>query len=147
MLGDEGTGLHARLDLQALAGLLADHCLAVIEVDPAWHAQFINDPAAPDCQWSPGTCGTAPIVDLGAYEFIPGDYDRNDDLDLADLTVLQARVSGPAVAHANGCAKTGPAPPRPALTALRARCCPFRVGARPFLTAPRGWRVAIARGC
>jgi hypothetical protein len=65
------------------------------------HARFVNDPATPDCQWAPGTCGNAPIVDMGAYEFIPlipGDYDRDGDIDLDDLAVFQACVSGPGVA-------------------------------------------------
>lgn len=31
-------------------------------------ARFFDDPNVADCQWWPGTCGTAPIVDMGAYE-------------------------------------------------------------------------------
>ncbi len=47
----------------------------------------MDDPAAPDCPYAPGTCGTAPIVDMGAYEFIPpipGDFDGNGYVDSSD---------------------------------------------------------------
>ena len=30
----------------------------------------VDDPVAPDCPQSPGSCGDPPIVDMGAYEFI-----------------------------------------------------------------------------
>lgn len=36
--------------------------------DMAGFARFFDDPNVADCQWFPGTCGTAPIVDMGAYE-------------------------------------------------------------------------------
>jgi hypothetical protein len=40
--------------------------------------RFIDDPATPDCPQAPGTCGTAPIVDMGAHEYDPqGDYDAD----------------------------------------------------------------------
>ncbi len=32
------------------------------------HARFLDDAAAADCAQSPGACGDAPIVDMGAYE-------------------------------------------------------------------------------
>ncbi len=38
--------------------------------DLAGAPRFFDDPAVPDCQWYPGACGTAPIVDMGAYESI-----------------------------------------------------------------------------
>jgi hypothetical protein len=69
------------------------------------HGRFFNDPATPDCRWAPGSCGTAPIVDMGAYEFIAGDYDRDGDLDTSDLNVFRSCISGPLVAYASGCAK------------------------------------------
>jgi predicted outer membrane repeat protein len=32
--------------------------------------RFQDDPSTADCRWVPGTCGTAPIVDMGAVEFM-----------------------------------------------------------------------------
>jgi hypothetical protein len=69
------------------------------------HGRFFNDPATPDCQWAPATCGTAPIVDMGAYEFIAGDFDRDGDLDGEDVVQFAACVSGPSVMYAGDCLK------------------------------------------
>ena len=30
--------------------------------------RFFDDPNTSDCRWLPGTCGTAPVVDMGAHE-------------------------------------------------------------------------------
>jgi predicted outer membrane repeat protein len=79
--------------------------LADMVTDLDGHGRFYNDPATPDCRWAPGTCGTAPIVDMGAYEFIAGDYDRDGDLDSADLAGFQACVSGPGVPYSGDCTK------------------------------------------
>lgn len=68
-------------------------------------ARFYDDPAVWDCPFAPGTCGTAPIVDMGAYEAMSGDYDFDGDVDTDDLATFQVCVSGPAVRHATGCAK------------------------------------------
>src|SRR5690606_17827282 len=38
------------------------------EIDLAGSPRFRDDPAAEDCPTAPGTCGTAPIVDIGAFE-------------------------------------------------------------------------------
>lgn len=38
-------------------------------VDLDLNARRVDDPASADCVTSPGTCGTAPIVDMGSYEF------------------------------------------------------------------------------
>jgi predicted outer membrane repeat protein len=41
-----------------------------VTVDLDAHARFVDAPCVNnDCRWAPGTCGTAPIVDMGAYEF------------------------------------------------------------------------------
>jgi hypothetical protein len=61
--------------------------------------RFFNDPATPDTG-----LGTAPIVDMGAYEYIPGDFDRDGDIDAGDLNVLVACVSGPTIPYAGDCA-------------------------------------------
>jgi predicted outer membrane repeat protein len=57
--------------------------------------RFVDDPASTDCRYLPGTCGTAPIVDMGAYEYqppvlVPGDLDGDGDVDIADLAQLLA---------------------------------------------------------
>jgi hypothetical protein len=68
-----------------------------IDGDP----RFIDDPATADT----GN-GTAPIVDMGAYEFfppIPGDFDSDKDVDASDMTAFEACVSGADVAMAAGC--------------------------------------------
>jgi parallel beta-helix repeat protein len=46
--------------------------------------------------------GTA-IVDMGAYEYRPGDLDSDGDVDLDDFAVLVECLQGPAVAYPVGC--------------------------------------------
>lgn len=56
-------------------------------------SRFVDDPASPDCPYVPETCGTAPIVDMGAFEYqppVPGDLDGDDDLDGADFALFLA---------------------------------------------------------
>jgi hypothetical protein len=72
------------------------------------HLRFVDDPVTPDCQWCapPETCGTAPIVDMGAYEFIPAipcDFGHNGDVDGDDLAQFDACWSGPNVPRAEEC--------------------------------------------
>ena len=62
--------------------------------------RFVDDPATADTG-----LGTAPIVDMGVYEYVPGDFDRDGDIDADDLKVFAACVSGPAVHYAGDCAK------------------------------------------
>ena len=61
--------------------------------------RFIDDPATPDTG-----LGTAPIVDMGAYEYVPGDYDRDGEIDADDMAVFAACVSGPAIPYTGDCA-------------------------------------------
>ena len=86
------------------AGSNAAAVAAGIVTDLDGHERFFDDPATPDCTWAPGTCGTAPIVDMGAYEFIAGDYDRDGDVDKDDLTAFLGCVSGPTIPYAGNCA-------------------------------------------
>ncbi len=46
---------------------------AGLTVDLVGNPRFLNDPATADCAQAPGTCGTAPIVDMGAHEFCAPD--------------------------------------------------------------------------
>ncbi len=39
-----------------------------VTTDLDGNARFVDDPTSPDCPQAPGTCGTPPIVDMGAYE-------------------------------------------------------------------------------
>ncbi|GMV95846.1 MAG: hypothetical protein AMXMBFR83_02160 [Phycisphaerae bacterium] len=75
-----------------------------VGLDLAGLARFRNDPVTPDCRWAPGTCGPAPVVDLGAYEYIPGDFDRDGDIDGADVGAFNACASASGVAYAGDCA-------------------------------------------
>jgi hypothetical protein len=71
------------------------------------HLRLFDDPATLDCRWSPENCGAAPIVDMGAYEFIPeipGDVDGDGDVDGFDGAALRACASGPAVGVSAECA-------------------------------------------
>ncbi len=49
-----------------------------------------------DCQWVPGICGEAPIVDMGAYEFqpplppCPADVTGDEIVDVLDLLAVLA---------------------------------------------------------
>ena len=68
---------------------------AGVTTDLDGHPRFADDPASPDCRYAPGTCGTPPIVDMGAYELIPappipGDLDGDYDVDGADFAVFLA---------------------------------------------------------
>ena len=60
---------------------------------------FFNDPFTPDTGK-----GTAPIVDMGAFEYIPGDLDWDGDIDGDDLTAFAACASGMSIPYASGCA-------------------------------------------
>lgn len=58
--------------------------------DLAGLPRFVDDSVTPDCPWAPGTCGTAPIVDLGAYELqgtthLAGDLNCDGLVSYADI--------------------------------------------------------------
>jgi hypothetical protein len=42
-----------------------------VTTDLDGNPRFVDDPGTPDCPHAPGTCGTPPIVDMGAYEHQP----------------------------------------------------------------------------
>ena len=68
---------------------------AGVTSDLCGNPRFVDAPATPDCRWAPpGTCGTAPIVDMGAQEFqgggCRGDLNGDGVIDLADLGILLA---------------------------------------------------------
>ena len=73
---------------------------AGILTDRDGSSRFFNDLATPDTG-----LGTAPIVDMGAYEFVPGDLDHDGDCDADDMKAFAACVSGPAVPCSGDCAK------------------------------------------
>jgi len=79
--------------------------LSEILVDLDGHARWMDDPASVDCLTAAGTCGQRPIVDMGAYEFIAGDFDRDSDIDGEDLAVFLACVTGAAIPSMDGCGK------------------------------------------
>jgi parallel beta-helix repeat protein len=64
------------------------------------HPRFLDDPTTPDCQYAPGTCGTAPIVDMGAYEYQPpfvlGDLNCDEVVDVNDITPFALALTDPA---------------------------------------------------
>ena len=64
----------------------------------------LDDLATPD---TGNPVGDAPIVDLGAFEFVlatvPGDLDGDGDVDLSDYLALLACVGGPGQPVAAGC--------------------------------------------
>lgn len=67
--------------------------------DLVGHPRFFNDPDTPDTG-----AGTAPLVDLGAYEFrlVPGDFDCNGAVDGHDLEAFTACATGPAIPYGGG---------------------------------------------
>lgn len=60
-----------------------------VTTDLDGHARFADYVCAPDCPSAPaGSCGTAPIVDMGAYEFAPApavDLDHDGNVAAADF--------------------------------------------------------------
>ncbi|HOW74023.1 MAG TPA: right-handed parallel beta-helix repeat-containing protein [Phycisphaerae bacterium] len=65
------------------------------------HPRFLDDPDTPDAG-VPDPPHYPHVVDMGTYEFIPvipGDFDRDGDVDPDDFLVFQACVSGPAIPH------------------------------------------------
>jgi hypothetical protein len=61
--------------------------------DLARHARILDDAATADCRWSAGNCGAAPVVDMGAYEFVPSlpaDFNHDGFVDSGDLSIFAA---------------------------------------------------------
>ena len=71
-----------------------------VTTDLAGNLRFVDDPDTADTG-----SGTAPIVDMGAYEYpaISGDFDFDGDVDLADFGLFAACFNGPNRAPADGC--------------------------------------------
>lgn len=53
---------------------------AGITTDFAGLLRFLDDPAITDCQYAPDTCGEAPVVDIGAYEYAWNGDDDGDGI-------------------------------------------------------------------
>jgi parallel beta-helix repeat protein len=61
--------------------------------------RFVEDPETPDCRYVPGTCGTAPIVDMGAFEYQPpllGDLNCDGAVDVNDIAPFVLVLTDPA---------------------------------------------------
>ena len=83
------------------AGSNAAAVAAGLTVDLDGHGRFYNDPATQDCRWAPGTCGTAPIVDMGAYEYQPtapllGDLNCDGVVNVDDVVPFVLALVDPA---------------------------------------------------
>lgn len=80
-----------------------NNVIEFVPLDLDGNARRIDDPATADAG-----AGTAPIVDLGAYEFVPpcdlaGDLDNDGDVDLTDLATLLSHFGAPSgMTHADG---------------------------------------------
>ncbi|MCA9250516.1 MAG: right-handed parallel beta-helix repeat-containing protein [Phycisphaerae bacterium] len=63
------------------------------------HARFVDDVTTADTG-----VGVAPIVDVGAYEFVLGDCDADGDTDLDDHVILGGCLTNPGASLGVGCA-------------------------------------------
>ncbi len=73
-------------------------------LDAAGYPRFEDDPTTLDT----GT-GTPPIVDMGAYEFVPpcpADLDLDRDVDNVDLLILESCASGPGISYGDATCQT-----------------------------------------
>jgi hypothetical protein len=61
---------------------------AGVVTDLDGNSRFIDDPATPD-NGNPGAPGQ-PVVDMGAYEYLPGDLDGDGDVDGDDYAAVLA---------------------------------------------------------
>ena len=67
------------------------------DTDLEGNPRFVDDPATPD-----SGAGVPPIVDMGAYEYTPGDVDGDGDADLYDYAVFADCMNGPGVSTPPG---------------------------------------------
>ncbi len=70
-----------------------NNAVGATETDFDGNARRADDAGKPDCQQDPGSCGTAPIIDMGACEFqgtsaLLGDMDCNGVFDLEDVPAM-----------------------------------------------------------
>ena len=72
-----------------------DNGVVTTGVDLDGQARWVDDTRVPDTG-----AGTPPIVDMGAYEFRPGDYAHDGHVDLGDYAVFPECLFGPGVAPA-----------------------------------------------
>ncbi len=92
-------------DLRLLPGSPAidagDNSVVPVDVltDLDGHARFVDDVSTADTG-----VGVAPIVDIGAYEFVLGDCDADGDADLADYAILSGCLTGPGTVLGAACA-------------------------------------------
>ncbi len=70
-----------------------------VTVDLDGHPRFVDDPTVADTGQ-----GTAPVVDIGAYEYVLGDCDADGDADTADHVILDGCLTNPGDALGSGCA-------------------------------------------
>ena len=66
---------------------------AGVATDLDGYVRFFDDPVTADCRWSPGNCGAAPVVDIGAYEYIPPgvvDLNHDNEVDAMDFEMFLA---------------------------------------------------------
>lgn len=63
------------------------------------HARFVDDISTADMG-----VGVAPVVDIGAYEFVLGDCDADGNADLDDHAILSGCLTSPGTALGVGCA-------------------------------------------
>ncbi len=73
-----------------------------VDTDLAGSAREVDDQDTPDCQQAPGSCGGAPVVDMGALEYhlpCPWDLDYSGSVGDSDFEALLiawgARSAGP----------------------------------------------------
>jgi len=72
-----------------------------VTTDLAGRPRFVDDPDTADCPVPGTSCGVPPIVDMGAYEFvpaIPGDLNGDSRVDLDDYAIFATCSGSPGIA-------------------------------------------------
>lgn len=75
--------------------------VGAIATDVDSHARFADDPATVDTENTPKAI--VPIIDMGPYEYIAGDGDRDGDTDLFDYELFAGCATGPGGGVPAGC--------------------------------------------